>query len=150
MKFNYNNFENVSRFRPGVQLEGHFISRPLVADLWSSEIFDPISIEVDDDSSEEVFVPLTLEQTRARLVRYMRELEREIEEDVFENDFHDVQSSLYKLNTRVWPKMIELSDRIYDNLLLADDATALEREHKLRLGLKRDVARIRFKTGYIH
>lgn len=118
-----------------------------MADLWSSEDFDPVSVE--DDSSEEVVVPITLEQARVRLMRYMRELERDIEEDIFENDYLDVQSSLYKLNNRVWPKMVYLSDQIYDNLLLANDVKALEREHKIRVGLKRDVARIRFKTGYI-
>ncbi|KZS16703.1 uncharacterized protein LOC116927141 [Daphnia magna] len=132
-------------FLPKAPLYGHLIGRPLVADLWSSEDFDPVSVE--DDSSEEVVVPITLEQARVRLMRYMRELERDIEEDIFENDYLDVQSSLYKLNNRVWPKMVYLSDQIYDNLLLANDVKALEREHKIRVGLKRDVARIRFKTG---
>ena len=120
-----------------------------MVDLWSSE--DPYSIEVvDDDSSEEVGIPLTLEQIRYKLMRYMKELEREIEEDIFENDFLDIQSSLFKLNNKVWPRMVAVSDRIYDQVLLANDTQALEREDQIRQELKRDVSRMRFKTGYIH
>jgi hypothetical protein len=117
-----------------------------MVDLWSSE--DPYSIEVvDDDSSEEVGIPLTLEQIRYKLMRYMKELEREIEEDIFENDFLDIQSSLFKLNNKVWPRMVAVSDRIYDQVLLANDTQALEREDQISQELKRDVSRMRFKTG---
>jgi hypothetical protein len=118
----------------------------LMADLFSVEDFDPISLE-DVDSSEEVQVPLTLEQIRTKLMRDLGELERDIEEDIFENDFLDVQSSLFKLNNKVWPKLVAVSDKIYYQVLLANDTEALEREHWIRTGLKRDVSRMRFKTG---
>lgn len=121
-----------------------------MADLFSAEdLFDPVSLEVlDVDSSEEVQVPLTLEQIRTKLMSDLGELEREIEEDIFENDFLDVQSSLFKLNNKVWPKLVAVSDKIYYQILLANDTEALEREHWIRTGLKRDVSRMRFKTGY--
>jgi hypothetical protein len=114
-------------------------------DLWSTE--DPVSIEVTDNSSEEMVVPLTLDQIRSKLMNDMKELERDIEEDIFENDFLDVQSSLFKLNNKVWPKMVAVSDKIYYGILLANDTQALEREHLVRQALKTDVARMRFKTG---
>lgn len=124
------------------------ISVPILTDVWSSEdrvdLIDPISLE-DVGSSEEVTVPLTPEQTRQRLMKYMRELEREIDEDLYEKDYVDVQSSLFKLNNRLWPQLINLSDKIYYSLL--DDPKLIEREHKIRLGLKRDVARLHFKAG---
>lgn len=117
-------------------------------DLWSTE--DPISIEVTDNSSEEMVVPLTLDQIRSKLMNDMKELERDIEEDIFENDFLDVQSSLFKLNNKVWPKMVAVSDKIYYGILLANDTQALEREHLVRQALKTDVARMRFKTGWVN
>jgi hypothetical protein len=115
-----------------------------MADLWSAE--DSVEVD-DDDSSEEVRAPLTLDQIRSKLTSYMGELEREIEEDVFEKDFLDVQSSLFKLNNKVWPKLAAVSDKIYYQILLANDTEALEREHWIRQGLKRDVSRMRFKAG---
>ena len=117
-------------------------------DLWSTE--DPVSIEVTDNSSEEMVVPLTLEQIRSKLMNDMKELERDIEEDIFENDFLDVQSSLFKLNNKVWPKMVAVSDKIYYGILLANETQALEREHLVRQALKTDVARMRFKTGWVN
>ncbi|XP_046448290.1 uncharacterized protein LOC124197076 [Daphnia pulex] len=136
-------------FQPQAPVDGPvLINRPLMADLFSVEDFDPISLEVFDvDSSEEVQVPLTLEQIRTKLMRDLGELERDIEEDIFENDFLDVQSSLFKLNNKVWPKLVAVSDKIYYQILLANDTEALEREHWIRTGLKRDVSRMRFKTG---
>lgn len=141
---------SIYRFQPQAPVDGPvLISRPLMAlmaDLFSVEDFDPISLE-DVDSSEEVQVPLTLEQIRTKLMRDLGELERDIEEDIFENDFLDVQSSLFKLNNKVWPKLVAVSDKIYYQVLLANDTEALEREHWIRTGLKRDVSRMRFKTG---
>lgn len=141
---------SIYRFQPQAPVDGPvLISRPLMAlmaDLFSVEDFNPISLE-DVDSSEEVQVPLTLEQIRTKLMRDLGELERDIEEDIFENDFLDVQSSLFKLNNKVWPKLVAVSDKIYYQVLLANDTEALEREHWIRTGLKRDVSRMRFKTG---
>ena len=109
----------------------------------STEDLLPMSIEMVD-SSEEVFLPLTNEQTRLRLMKYMRKLEREMDEDILENDFLDIQSALFKLNNKLWPKMVDVSEKIFHTL---NDVKAIERENKLRDGLRQDVARLRFKAG---
>lgn len=77
----------------------------------------------------------------------MNELEREIAEDILENDFNDVQSSLFKLNTQVLPRIVSLSDAIYNSL--NGDSVGLQREIRIQETLKQDVARIRYKAGYI-
>jgi len=109
----------------------------------SAEDLIPLSMETID-SSEEVFLPLTNEQTRLRLMKYMRKLEREMDEDILEKDVLDIESALFKLNNKLWPKMVDVSEKIFNTL---NDAKAIERENKIRLGLRQDVARLRFKAG---
>lgn len=116
---------------------------PLIVDLLAVDDFGPISIEVVD-SSEEILLPLTDEQLRLRFIRYMRKLEREIEEDIFENDYFDIQESLMKLDTQVWPKIVSLSNTITNKLV---DQKMVDNEIQLHHQLKQDLARIRYKAG---
>ncbi len=106
----------------------------LSTDVWSDDdLIDPMHIKI-----------LSPQNARLEMIKHINEIEKKIDKDILEKDDLDIESSLFKLNTRFWPQAVDLSDIIYYRL---DDPKEIELEHKVRLDLKRDVARIRYKAG---
>ena len=86
-----------------------------------------------------------MESLRQRYIYEIAEIERDIDEDLFERDYSDVREELYKFEHRVWPRVVELNERILKEK--SANPTVAETERKLQANLKQTADRIRSKAG---
>ena len=85
------------------------------------------------------------ESQRQRYIYEIADIERDIDENLSERDYSDVREELHKFEHRVWPRVVELNERILKEK--SADPSAAEAERKLQAGLKQTADRIRSKAG---
>lgn len=111
--------------------------------LWSTGNCLPVSSE----ESDEIRLPLNptlsdLQRERQRFVLELKEIERDVDENLFEKDFSDVRKELRKLELVIWPRLLQLNERI-----LKDPTGNTDVERRLQGELQQIANRIKTKAG---